>query len=228
MIKNLKAAFNLCGVIFIAAAMLGACAQNGTQRVPGGNRTQLQNMRTADYGRNNLVNNTTPYGANMDGTNRYGNQYGNGNLAGNNMTGNYNQGINTVPGNTNGTAGIAGNTGNTGNTGNIASDRKMADTIASQVRNLNGVRDCQTVVMGDTALVGFRPESGAADVNAIKSNIVKRVKAANKSIKNVTVSESSDIMSRIQRLGSDITKNRPANTIKDEFNKLIGELNPAR
>jgi len=70
MIKNLKAAFNLCGVIFIAAAMLGACAQNGTQRVPGGNRTQLQNMRTADYGRNNLVNNTTPYGANMDGTKR--------------------------------------------------------------------------------------------------------------------------------------------------------------
>jgi len=234
MIKKIKAAFILFTVLCIVAVMFCACSQTGMEGEPGGNRTGMQNMMTGDYNRNNLVNNTTRYG-----NDRYGVNMGNGNLTGTRISGNNGQGLNMFTGGNdmsrNNNSNNMGNTG-MGNTGmgntaglnqNAVPNRDLANRIASQVRNLNGVRDCQVVVMGDTALVGFSPESNRGNINAIKNDIIRRVKQTDRSIRNVTVTESSDFMSKLERLSNDIMNNRPVNTIRNEFNTLMRDLNPA-
>lgn len=222
----------IVGICLISTALYGCAA--GTQRAPGPNAgQQLQNTRTQGINRNNMFNTTT--------------QLGQGNITGGN-TGNYqsmnygdnryynqsnyqgtNQGMNrrnSILGNNQGNyQGM--NLGNNRNIGQTAPDRRKAESIKRQLLNMNGVADCDVIVMGNNALVGFRPSGRRGDANVVRSSIMNKVRQIDSTITNVTVSESSDIMDRMRRLGTDITNNRPINAITDEFNKLIDGLSPA-
>lgn len=204
--SNLKTVLVAFAGTCLISATLSACAQAGTERAPGPNAgQQLQNMQTQGINRNNLVNTTTELRqGNMTDTNP-------GNNQGMNLRNN--QGMNL------------GN--NQANQQQTAPNRQKADNIKRQLMNMNGVADANVIVMGNTALVGFKPSGNRGDVNAVRSNIMNKVKEIDSTITNVTVSESADIMDRMNRLGTDITNNRPVNTITDEFNKMIDGLNPA-
>jgi spore cortex protein len=107
-----------------------------------------------------------------------------------------------------------------------AFDVKKANTIKRQLRGLAGVSDANVLVMGNTALVGYKPKGTAANTTAVKNSIIRRCKQADPSITNVTVSESPDIMTRMTRLGTSITGNRPVNAIADEFRRMISGITP--
>lgn len=195
--NNLKAVLSASAGVFLITAMLGACTQAGTSRAPGQNNgRQLQNMQTQGFDRNNLVNTTTPL--------RQG----------------YATGINL--GNNQGT--ILGMNQATRQQATL--NQQKADTIKRQLINMNGVESANVIVMGNTALVGFKPTGNTRDATAVRNRIMSKVKAADKTITNVSVSESPDIMGRMNRLSTDITSNRPINAITDEFNNIIRGITP--
>jgi len=206
MITKIKTVLSVFAGTCLLAASLGACAQAGTERAPGSNAgQQLQNMGTQGINGNDMNNTGTQFGNMTGATNE---RYLGMNLGNNQGTtqGNY-QGMNL----SNNQQGVP--------------DRQKADNIKSQLMNMNGVTDANVIVMGNTALVGFKPSVNTGNVNAIKSNITKRVKEIDKTITNVSVSESADIMTRMNRLGTNIAGNNQGNTIADEFNKIIDGLN---
>lgn len=201
MILNFKKGLIAFAGTCILAASLSACAQTGTQRAPGPNAVQ-QNMGTPGIYGNNV---------NYTGT-QYGNTTGANNYTGMNITDNQDY----TMGN-----GLGGNV--TGQQG--APDRQRADNIRRQLINMSGIADANVIVMGNRALVGFRPSGNTGNLNAVKSNITNKVKQIDKTITNVSVSESADIMARMSRLGANVTNNGMVNNFADEFNKLIKGLN---
>jgi hypothetical protein len=229
--NSLRTALCVLSSVCLAAAVLVGCAQTGQERAQ--DYTQ-QNMLTQGYGTNNLV------GARNYTGNRYtGNNLGTnlwGNTGTNNRTGNY-TGINAG---TNARTNVGNNVGmNSNNNGTqiSAADRQKASAIKRQLLNMNGVNDAEVIVMGNDCLVGVMTP-GAASSGQLKSAISRRVKQIDSTIQNVTVSDTSDVLARMRRLGSGTNTNYGTgvndtnangrnlmNNISDEFNKLMQKAN---
>jgi YhcN/YlaJ family sporulation lipoprotein len=105
-------------------------------------------------------------------------------------------------------------------------DRHRTDNIHKQLSKMGELRQVGVIITGNTALVGYSPSHLAKDVSSTKALITSRVKQIDPSIKNVVVSESADIMSRINKLTTDISNNRPANEISNEINQLLKGVAP--
>ncbi len=253
--NSLRTALCILSSVCLATAVLVGCAQTGQERAQG--YTQ-QNMLTQGYGTNNLVGARNYTGnRNNSGTNLWGNTgtnnrtgyTGTGNNTGAGYTG---MGNNTRMGNN---TGMSNNTGtNNAITGTqlSAADRQKASTIKRQLMNMKGVDEAEVIVMGNDCLVGVRT-AGNTNAGQIKSAIAKRVKQIDSKIKNVTVDDTSDIMSRMRRLGmgtrtstgnrmngagingtrtngtgmngTNADGNNMMNSIADEFNRLMRRAN---
>ena len=253
--NSLRTALCILSSVCLATAVLVGCAQTGQERAQG--YTQ-QNMMTQGYGTNNLVGARNYTGnRNNSGTNLWGNTgtnnrtgyTGTGNNTGAGYTG---MGNNTRMGNN---TGMSNNTGtNNAITGTqlSAADRQKASTIKRQLMNMKGVDEAEVIVMGNDCLVGVRT-AGNTNAGQIKSAIAKRVKQIDSKIKNVTVDDTSDIMSRMRRLGmgtrtstgnrmngagingtrtngtgmngTNADGNNMMNSIADEFNRLMRRAN---
>ena len=259
--NSLRTALCILSSVCLATAVLVGCAQTGQERAQG--YTQ-QNMLTQGYGTNNLVGARNYTGnRNNSGTNLWGNTgtnnrtgyTGTGNNTGAGYTG---MGNNTRMGNNTGMSNNTG-TGNYTGTNNAitgtqlsAADRQKASTIKRQLMNMKGVDEAEVIVMGNDCLVGVRT-AGNTNAGQIKSAIAKRVKQIDSKIKNVTVDDTSDIMSRMRRLGmgtrtstgnrmngagingtrtngtgmngTNADGNNMMNSIADEFNRLMRRAN---
>ncbi len=101
---------------------------------------------------------------------------------------------------------------------------EKADNLKRQLKKMNGVKNVNVIVIGNTALVGIEPTGNTKAANALRNSITKKVKEIDSTITNVTVSESSDIMRRINKLGTDITNNKPIKAITDEFNNMVNGM----
>lgn len=108
----------------------------------------------------------------------------------------------------------------------MSENRQKADNIRNELKNMREIENVSVIVNGNTALVAYKPADNVGDVNATKSMISSRVKDVDKTITEVRVSESPDIMTRIDRLSRNITDNRPMNAITNEFNELFQGINP--
>ncbi len=216
---KLKAALCAFTVICILTAALCACSQAGT---PYGTRN-MQGTQNVGYNRTNstgntALNRTNMYGTTnlMNGTNMYGttrtNMFGTTNT---NMYGT------TTPMNQTNMLGMGTGTNsgyNTTTQTQMLPNQQKAAQIKTQLDKMTGVKDAHVIVMGNTALVGCKT---TGNLNAVRDRITRTVKQADNTITSVTVSNSPDVMNRMSRLSSDITSNRPINTIMNEFNKLV-------
>lgn len=225
--NSLRTAFCVLCSVCLAAAVLVGCAQTGEERAQ--DYTQ-QNMLTQGYGTNNLVG-----ARNYTGNRNTGNNLGTnlwGNTGTNNRTG-YNTGINAG---TNGRT-KAGMNGNTIGTQISTADLQKASAIKRQLLNMNGVDEAEVIVMGDNCLVGVRP-SGNASSGQLKSAITSRIRQIDNSIRNVTVGDTSDILTRMRSLGMGTRTNSGTgmngtnangsnmmDSVADEFNKLMQKVN---
>lgn len=134
-----------------------------------------------------------------------------------------------VPGVTNyGTTNYPGTTGiNLQATQQMTDNKIRSDNIQNQLNKMREITQPGVVVVGNTAIVGFRPSNAAADLNALKNIIADRVKQIDPSITNVITSESPDIINRIRQLADDMKNNRPMQDINNDFMKLLQEIAPA-
>lgn len=212
MIKKSKTVLSVFAGVCLITAMFSACAQTGTSRAPGYNKLSAQ---TTGLGRNNLVNATTQY-SQMNTTLLGINQ---GTTLGRNLG-------TTLAGTTLGSNLGTGTTLAGTTLGGTTLNRQKADAIKRQLVNMTGVDKANVVVMGNTALVGFKPIGNTRNVGVAKTNIAKKVKAVDKTITNVVVSESTGVLDRINKLSMDITSNKPINAITTEFNNIVKGIAP--
>lgn len=106
-------------------------------------------------------------------------------------------------------------------------DGQKAGNILTRLGNIDGVSKINTVVSGNTALVGYNATVPATDANTTRKMITDRVKQIDNTITNVVVSDSADISSRIGRLSDNIKNKSPMNDLNKEFNQLIQSIRPA-
>lgn len=174
---------------------------------------------------------TTPQGRNMIGDNMQGvdpnagprdnNQIGirQDNTIGDNIP---DRGINPVNPGTN-------NTGMQYNQQQITEGRGKADNIKRQLEAMREVRNVNVVVLGNSALVGFNTADASVDAAKARDMVINKVKQIDNTITNVMATDSQDMLPGITRLSDDITNNRAADTIGDNFNRMIrGMNNPGR
>jgi len=172
---------------------------------------------------NNMAGNTGNNGRNgMTGTNMTGNRTGMNTGTTRNYTGNTNGsiiGYNGTGRNNNGTNGFNGTNGNGTSIRNSGVDWQRAKEIERQLENTVGV-DCSVLVNTDTALVGVRNNgTNRTDISRLRTSIERKVKQIDSTIKNVKITDSPDMLTRMGRLGTNVTDD-----FMDEFNKLINSL----
>ena len=100
-----------------------------------------------------------------------------------------------------------------------SADKQRASRIKRLLLGMRDVAEADVIVMGDTCLVGIKTDGNAGNTANVRDSIARRVKQADNTIKNCTVSDSSDTRAQIRRLLS-ATGNKTTN-FADEFNKLI-------
>lgn len=101
-----------------------------------------------------------------------------------------------------------------------------ADKIKKQLESMKEVKNAHVMVVGSNALVGFKALSSVGNSGAKKDMIIRKVKEADPSIQNVTVSESPEIMNRVSKLYNDMVNRMKANEVVDEFNKMLRAVSP--
>ena len=110
------------------------------------------------------------------------------------------------------------------NTQPLAFDVKKADNIVKNMGNIDGSRDIRAIVNGNTALVSYTPSGTMRNTLATKSAIVKKVKSIDRTITNVVVTESADIIGRMNRLSNDIKSNKVGSSLNNIFNQLVQKV----
>jgi len=179
-------------------------------------------------------NNTTRQGRNILGEDLDGSDPNAGPNVGNTQGGNNNAGSgNNPPDPTRlGTTPAPGN-----NTGlnrmvpqapqqNTGFDTQRADNIRNQLGNMDGIGPINTVVNGNTALIGYNRTNTARDANATRKIVTDRVKQIDTNITNVVVGDTGAVSSRIGRLADNVRNNRPVKGLSDEFNRIIQSIRP--
>ncbi|MGI6668810.1 MAG: YhcN/YlaJ family sporulation lipoprotein [Acetivibrionales bacterium] len=195
--KSFKQALGVLTGLCLFAALIGGCGQTGQQRAPGQYGAGQDNQATG-YGNNNMLG--VRYGTTIGGNTT-------GDMAG------------TVPGGNAGTSPGLNNNNNVTGTQMTSADRQRASRIKRQLLGMRDVAEADVIVMGDTCLVGIKTAGNAGNTEDTRNSVARRVKQADNTIKNCTVSDSSDTLDRIRRLVN-ATGDSTVN-FADEFNKLV-------
>jgi spore cortex protein len=104
---------------------------------------------------------------------------------------------------------------------NSMSDKALA--MKYQVKSIPEVSDANVVIVGNTALVACRPRNASVNTNALKTAVSQKCKSSDPTITNVVVSETEDMMTRVNQLYNNLTT-RPMSEISQDFNNLVGKI----
>jgi len=197
--SNLKKGFITFLAFVFIVTMLSACAMQRTNRLPGQPNVQQQgqNIQRQEFRDGNALN-VTPQTEQTRNLLNVPPQTGRDGIMNNNPQ-----------------------TNQPGIVGQMNADTKKAENIKAQVKSMNEVKDASVIVIGNTALVGCKLSGNAGNTADIRNKVIQKVKSTDNTITNCTVSESPQILDRINKLGTDITNNKPVNEISEEFNRII-------
>jgi len=106
----------------------------------------------------------------------------------------------------------------------MVSYKQKADNISAQVAGLKEVEEAHSVVIGNTCLVGYKPSRDSKNTESTRNLITNKVKSLDRTIDNVVVTESGDVIERIKKLSSDIAGNKPMDQINNEFMQLLKSI----
>lgn len=106
------------------------------------------------------------------------------------------------------------------------SDNMSAKALAmkNQVKSIPEVSDANVVIVGNTALVACRPRNASVNTNSLKAAVSQKCKNSDPTITNVVVTETEDMMTRVNQLYNNLAV-RPANQISQDFNNLVNQIN---
>ncbi len=105
--------------------------------------------------------------------------------------------------------------------------RTSGDNIAKQLRAMEPIENANCVISGDTALVGIDIKDNYYkydEAQYLKNDIAKKVKNMVPGIKNVAVTEETDLYNRIDKLSIDMTNGRTMQGMATEFSDIIKRI----
>ncbi|MFZ5353219.1 MAG: YhcN/YlaJ family sporulation lipoprotein [Bacillota bacterium] len=157
-----------------------------------------------------------------------------------------NAGFPTLPNNNyGGRTGYDMNTGYNNNIGNNRTgftgmdtglDNRMGTPLTANNERLSraceavrGVDDANVVVTGNTAYCGIETDNVRnADITRIRDEVTRRIKAVNPNIQTVYVSNDTNFIDRLRRIGDGIRNGRPADGFTTELDDMVRNLNMTR
>ncbi|MDQ2086837.1 YhcN/YlaJ family sporulation lipoprotein [Herbivorax sp. ANBcel31] len=107
-------------------------------------------------------------------------------------------------------------------------DKQRADKIVQQLDDVEGVREINAVVNGNTAIVVYSPNEAEKPSDETDNMIAEKVKDIDDTITKVEVSHSPDAMTQTEDLRNNIDRRRPAEELDDMFERLMRTINPRR
>lgn len=105
-------------------------------------------------------------------------------------------------------------------------DTKKAENISKKLNSMKELQKVHTVVYGNTALVGFKMADGLKDPVKARNLVVSTVKNTDKSIANVSASDSGDITTKLTQLTKDVKAGKPINDLTTRFTQLSQAMVP--
>lgn len=116
---------------------------------------------------------------------------------------------------------------NPGQNRSAAETRDISADVSRIAESVPGVERAYSVVVGNTALVGFdmdanKQESG---IKEVKDSVARKVQADSR-IARAYVSGDPDVTARIKELSDNIRKGRPITDYLDEIGEIIQRMTP--
>ncbi len=104
---------------------------------------------------------------------------------------------------------------------------RRAKAIEDRVRNIDQIRDCRVVLSDNVALVGVNTNEKVNGIETdpnLKEAIVNEVKNNAPGITRVSVTESPEMYTRIERLSQDITGGNTMRGFADEVRDIMNAI----
>lgn len=105
---------------------------------------------------------------------------------------------------------------------------RLADKLAAEAKKVSGVKSATVILTGNTAVVGLDLKTGikSADIASIKTEVARRVKAADKRIRSVQVTTDPKMIARIQSVARGIAHGKPVSSFNTEVNTILKSITP--
>lgn len=104
-----------------------------------------------------------------------------------------------------------------------------ARRLATMIDQMPEVNTAYVILSGRMAIVGLdmKENISNARVNAVKAEVIRKVKRANERVDNVTVTADPNIVTRIQRVADGLAQGRPLSSFANEMAEITRRLVPA-
>ncbi|MDF2590794.1 MAG: putative sporulation lipoprotein YhcN/YlaJ [Clostridia bacterium] len=121
-----------------------------------------------------------------------------------------------------------GNSDALGNNVGYNTTAQENENLVSAIEGINGVRNANVVVSGNTAYVGITLDNtaNATNTNNIKSNVAQQVKTSNRNINTVYVSTDAGFINRLRNVVNGIKGGRPISGFTNELNNMVERITP--
>ncbi len=103
-------------------------------------------------------------------------------------------------------------------------DSQKADNLRARLGEMDGIRQINAVVNGNTALISYGSSNKVNNANATRRMITDKVKQLDSTITNVVASDSADFSTRLKQLMDNINSSKPAEELNSEFNQLAKKI----
>lgn len=116
---------------------------------------------------------------------------------------------------------------NPGQNRTAAETRDISADVNQAAESVAGVERAYSVVVGNTALVGFDMEANKQEegIKQVKDSVARKVQADSRIVR-AYVSSDPDVTSRIREIYDNIQKGRPVTDYLDEIGEIIQRMTP--
>lgn len=106
-------------------------------------------------------------------------------------------------------------------------DKQKAERAAKEATKVPGVRKATVVISGRTAFIGLdlSAKEGTATTK-VKSDVAKRVKAAEPSLTTVNVTSDPDLVTRLRKVAEGIKSGKPVSSFSSELTEIGRKIKP--
>jgi YhcN/YlaJ family sporulation lipoprotein len=106
---------------------------------------------------------------------------------------------------------------------------RIAEKLADEAAKVEGVNSATVVLSRNTVIVGLDLKANleADKTNAIKREVINRIKKADKRAKKVIVTTDADTVARIKKVAKGIAEGRPVSEFAKELAEITRRITPA-
>lgn len=110
----------------------------------------------------------------------------------------------------------------------VDSMNKRSKAISNKVAEIEGIKDANVVITGNTALVGIDIPKDTKDsrTTELKNAVQTMVKNSDNKIDNVVVTADADLTQRIKTVGNDVENGKPISGFGEEIKEIMKRITP--